>query len=157
MVPRRVSPERAASSRRLSAAAVVAAAALLAACGGGGGQVQAHPATTTTTAPAPSTTAGGSSVTVGIICIAPTDAAQAVLSAWTAGDRAAAGRCAAPAAVSALFARASTGAGWTFQGCGGPDPGVPQCTYASAAGHASLTLIGSEASGWRVDSLSFGP
>jgi hypothetical protein len=132
--------------------------ALLAACGGGGSQVQSHrrPAAATTV-PSASSTTGGPSVTVGIVCIDPTDAAQSVLSAWTAGDRAAAARCASPAVVSALFGRASRGTGWTFQGCGGPDPGVPQCTYTAAGAHASLTLMGSESSGWRVDSLSFGP
>ena len=159
MVPSRVGPQRAAAPAGLTtAAAVVAAASLLVACGGSSSQVQTRrsPATSTT-APAPSSTAGGPSVTVGIICSVPTDAAQALLSAWLAGDRAAAGRCASPAAVSALFARAGRGTGWTFQGCDGPDPGVPQCSYASAGGHASLTLMGSEASGWKVDSLSFGP
>ena len=157
MVPSRLGPQRAASPRRLIAAGAVATA-VLAGCGGSSGRVQSHhsPATTTT-APAASSTTGGPSVTVGIVCIAPTDAAQALLSAWTAGDQAAAGRCASPAAVAALFGHASRGTGWTFQGCGGPDPGVPQCTYSSAGGHASLTLMGSEASGWRVDSLSFGP
>ena len=158
MVPSRVGPQRAAAPAGLTtAAAVVAAASLLVACGGSSSQVQTRPSpATSTTAPAPSTS-GGPSVTVGIICSVPTDAAQALLGAWLAGDRAAAGRCASPAAVSALFARAGRGTGWTFQGCDGPDPGVPQCSYASAGGHASLTLMGSEASGWKVDSLSFGP
>ena len=158
MVPSRVGPQRAGAPAGLTTAAVVvAAASLLVACGGSSSHVQTRrsPATSTT-APAPSTS-GGPSVTVGIICSVPTDAAQALLSAWLAGDRAAAGRCASPAAVSALFARAGRGTGWTFQGCDGLDPGVPQCSYASAGGHASLTLMGSEASGWKVDSLSFGP
>jgi hypothetical protein len=156
VVPSRLGPQRAAPPRRLIAAAAVAAA-VLAGCGGSSGRVQSRHSPVSTTAPAASSTTGGPSVTVGIICIAPTDAAQALLSAWATGDQAAAGRCASPAAVSALFGHASRGTGWTFQGCGGPDPGVPQCTYASAGGHASLTLMGSEASGWKVDSLSFGP
>jgi hypothetical protein len=138
--------------------AVVAAASVLAGCGGSNGPVQARRSRpTTTTTPVPPSTPGGPSVTVGIICIDPTDAAQTLLRAWGAGDRAAAARCASPAAVSALFARASRGSGWTFQGCDGPDPGVPQCSYASGGGRASLTLMGSEASGWKVDSLSFSP
>jgi hypothetical protein len=155
VVPSRIGPQRAATPRGLSVAAFVAAAVLLAACGGGGGQAQTRRSTPTTTTS--STGGGGPTVTVGIICVTPTDASQAVLSSWTAGDRAAAARCASPAVVSALFAHASRGTGWTFKGCDGPDPGVPQCTYASSGGHASLTLVGSEASGWHVDSLSFGP
>jgi hypothetical protein len=137
------------------AAALLATAVLAAACGGSSGRVQPRRSPTTTTL-TPTSTGGGPSVTVGIICSAPVDAAQALFSAWVAGDQAAAGRCASPAAVSALFARARRGTGWAFQGCDGPDPGVPQCTYASGAGHVALTLMGSEASGWKVDSLSFG-
>jgi prepilin-type processing-associated H-X9-DG protein len=77
--------------------------------------------------------------------------------AWQAADPAAAGRCAAPAAVATLFGRRGEGAAWTFEGCDGPDPGVPRCNYAYAGGHASLRLAGTEAQGWKVDQVSFGP
>lgn len=142
---------------RARVAALLAGAAVLAACGGGGGgRVQTRPPVTSApTVPSTLPSAGGPSVTVGIICSTPTDAAQAVVNAWMAADQAAAQRCASPAAVGTLFARAR--AAWTFQGCDGPDPGVPQCTYAYPGGHASLTLAGTEAQGWKVDRVAFGP
>jgi hypothetical protein len=127
----------------------------LAGCGDGGGKVATRGPSTTTSTTLPG--GGGPSVTVGIICMTPTDAAQAVVSAWQAGDSTAAARCASASAVSTLFAHPGRGAGWTLQGCGGPDPGVPVCTFAYAAGHASFTLQGTEAQGWQVDEVSFSP
>ena len=127
----------------------------LAGCGGGSAQVATHPPTTT--APTVPANGGGPSVTVGIICITPTDAAQAVVSAWQAGDAAAAARCATAGTVSTLFAHPGAGAGWTFQGCDGPDPGVPICTFDYPGGHASLTLQGTEAQGWKVAQVAFAP
>ena len=125
----------------------------LAGCGGGGGKVATRgPSTTVATTPPG---AGGPSVTVGIICITPTDASQAVLSAFQAGDATAAARCASASAVSTLFAHPGRGAGWTLHGCDGPDPGVPICTVDYAGGHASFTLQGTEAQGWKVDSVAF--
>ena len=127
----------------------------LAGCGGGSAQVATHPPTTT--APTVPANGGGPSVTVGIICITPTDAAQAVVSAWQAGDAAAAARCATAGTVSTLFAHPGAGAGWTFHGCDGPDPGVPICTFDYPGGHASLTLHGTEAQGWHVAQVAFTP
>jgi hypothetical protein len=130
---------------RAAAVVLVVSAVLLGACGGGSSGVQSQkPVTTTTTA------ASSPPLTVGIICMTPTDAAQAFVAAWMAGDQGAAGRCATPAAVSTLFARNGRGAGWTFQTCDGPDPGVPVCTFAYTGGTARLTLNGTEAAGWKV-------
>jgi hypothetical protein len=142
---------------RARVATLLVGVAVLTACGGGGGgRVQTRaPVTSVPTLPSTPASPGGPSVTVGIICSTPTEAAQALVNAWMAADQAAAGRCASPAAVATLFAR--TRAAWTFQGCDGPDPGVPQCTFAYSGGHASLTLAGTEAQGWRVDHVSFGP
>ena len=137
---------------RARVVALLAGVAVLAACGGGSGRVQTRASVPTVpSTPAP----GGPSVTIGIICSTPNDAAQALVNAWMAADPGAAGRCASAAAIAALFARAR--APWTFQGCDGPDPGVPQCTYAYSGGHASLTITGTEARGWKVDRVSFGP
>lgn len=126
----------------------------LAGCGGGGGTVTSR-GRSTTTAPTLPLGGGGPSVTVGIICITPTDASQAVVSAWQAGDMTAAARCASTSAVSTLFAHPGRGAGWTLQGCDGPDPGVPVCTFVYAGGHATFTLQGTEAQGWKVDQVAF--
>ena len=64
----------------------------------------------TTVAARPSTTAAPS----------PESAAKALYDAWTRGDRAAAGRVAQPAAVTALFARTWQAAdGWAFRECTG--------------------------------------
>lgn len=139
--------------RPASVAVAVLAAVLLAGCGGGTSRVASHhPATTTTTGLG----AGGPSVTVGIICDTPTAAAQALVAAWTAGDRPAAGRCAMPGAVTTLFTRPGQGSGWTFQACDGPDPGVPICTFTYSGGTARLTLMGTEAAGWKVSQVDLG-
>jgi hypothetical protein len=90
-----------------------------------------------------------------LVCSTPSDAAHAFVQAWQAGDRAAAGRCAAPDAVAALFARAAPSVPWAFQQCDGPDPGVPVCTYTFPGGTAQLTLMGTEAQGWKVSALRF--
>jgi len=84
----------------------------------------------------------------------PAQAAQTFVQAWTAGDRAAAGRCAMAGAVTAIFANSGAGAAWTFQGCGGPDPGVPICTFVYPGGSARLTLMGTEAQGWKVSQIT---
>ncbi len=135
--------------------AAVAAAGLLAlaACGGGSSQVQSHPTTTVPPAPA----SGGPGVTIGIICTTPTDASQTLVRAVQAGDANAAARCASPSVVSAVLARPGHGAGWSFQGCDGPDPGVPQCSVTYPGGRATLTLMGTEAQGWSVSSVAFAP
>jgi hypothetical protein len=84
-------------------------------------------------------------------CTTPTDASRTVVAGWVANDRVTAGRCATPDAVATLFADAGRAAGWTFQGCDGPDPGVPVCTFGSPRRTARLTLHGTEAAGWTVD------
>ena len=134
---------------RAAAGMLVVSAVLLGACGGGSTGVQTQKPTATTTPSNPP-------LTIGIICTTPTDAAEAFVGAWMAGDRAAAGRCATPVAVSTLFARNGRGAGWTFQACRGPDPGVPVCTFAYPGGTARLTLNGTEAAGWKVAQVQLG-
>jgi hypothetical protein len=134
---------------KTAAAVLVVSSVLLGACGGGSSGVQSQKPTTTTAPSSPP-------LTIGIICTTPTDAAQTFVAAWMAGDRGAAGRCAAPGAVSTLFARNGHAAGWTFQACGGPDPGVPVCTFAYPGGTAQLTLNGTEAAGWKVAQVQLG-
>ena len=56
-----------------------------------------------------------------------------------------------------LFAQPGHSAGWTFQTCGGPDPGVPVCSFAYPGGTARLTLQGTEAAGWSVDRVELNP
>jgi hypothetical protein len=112
------------------------------------------PTTTTTTLAATTSTTAPTTVTVGIICTTPADATQSVVNAWIAGDRAAASRCASNTVVTKLFQASGAGAKWTFQGCHG-DPGVPTCSYSYQGGGANFTLNGSEASGWKLVSLTF--
>ena len=136
---------------RVLAACVVT----LGACGGGGGGTVTARNPSTTAAPV--TTPGGPSVTVGIICSTPTDAAQSVVSAWMVDDAAGAARCATSVSVSTLFTRKGSGAHWTFHGCGGPDPAGPICTFDYPGGHATFTVQGSDAQGWKVAQVAFAP
>jgi len=162
VVPGRLGAQRAAEPARLNRSAILAAALgvalVAAACGGGSTQAERHHggSTTTTTPSTTGTSAGGPPLTVGIICTTPTDAAQAFVAGWVAGDRAAASRCGSPDAVTTIFAHGTNAAAWAFQGCGGPDPGVPVCTFTYPGGTAQLTLMGTEAQGWKVSSTSLG-
>lgn len=131
------------------------------ASGGGGDNTIDTTATTleTTTSTAlvdtTTTTAGTTTVTVGIICTTPEDAAKSVVSAWQADDRPAAERCASVAALDVLFKASGAGANWTFQDCGGPDPGVPTCQFSYVGGAANFKMTGTEATGWKVDEVSY--
>jgi hypothetical protein len=127
---------------------VVGAVLVAAACSGTNGARHAGNGTTSTTISVSST--GGTTVPTGG-CSTPTIAARAVVDAWLAGDRATAAGCATPDAVGTLFARSGRSAGWTFQSCDGPDPGVPVCTFTYPGGIGRLTLHGTEAAGWSVD------
>jgi hypothetical protein len=111
--------------------------------------------TDATTSTGPTTTDGTSSVTVGIICITPDDAASAVVSAWTAGEREAARRCASDAVVDQLFQTNGAGNTWMSQGCDATDPAAPVCGYSYEGGAAFLTTSGSDADGWKVTRLQF--
>jgi hypothetical protein len=126
------------------------AAVVAASCSGTNGTRHAERTTTSTTITVP--TSGATTAPTGS-CLTPTDAARAVVAAWIAGDRAAAGRCATPDAVATLFTRSGSTAGWTFQACDGPDPGVPVCTFTYPGGVGRLTLQGTEAAGWAVDQV----
>ncbi len=117
----------------------------LVACGGATTTATSHPSTTTTTT--------DSSVTIGIVCSTPTDAATSLVNAWKAGDRAAAARCAMGDVVSQLFKVRTDTTGWSFAGCGGSDPGVPVCSFLFSKGSATLTIEGTEARGWKVTKL----
>lgn len=107
-----------------------------------------------TTTPSASTPSGQTSVTVAIVCTTPEDASQGVVSAWIAGDRAGAGRCATEPALDTLFETSGAGAQWTFQGCFG-DPGVPDCAFTYPGGSAHFTLNGTEAAGWNVVQVGY--
>ena len=101
---------------------------------------------------------GGPSVNIGIICSTPRDAALSTLNAWISNNRAAARRCASPAALDVLFTR-PTGSGgvnqgvvgWILQGCAGT-----VCSFAYPHGTLQLTTSGSDAAGWVVTRAEFG-
>jgi hypothetical protein len=119
-------------------------------CGTSHGTHQAGSAATSTTTNVPST---GTTVPGADSCATPTLAAHALVDSWIAGDRGRAAECATPDAVATLFAHPGHAAGWTFQGCDGPDPGVPVCTFAYPGGVGRLTLKGTEAAGWSVNQV----
>jgi hypothetical protein len=128
----------------------ISAALGAASCGGATTTRHVNPRPTTTPTRVPST--GGTTIPTAS-CTTPTLAARAVVDAWLAGDRMAAGQCATPDAVAMLFAHPGHAAGWTFRGCDGPDPGVPVCTFSYPGGVGRLTLHGTEAAGWSVDNV----
>jgi len=130
-------------------AGLLAAAIALAACGGGT-SAAVHRVASTTPGTAP-TGRGGSSVNVGIICSTPRDAALAVVNAWISNERAAARRCATPAAVESLFAQAAGPEGWIVQRCAGT-----VCSFSHPDATLRLTMGGSDAAGWIVDRVEFG-
>jgi hypothetical protein len=134
-------------SRRARVAGLLGAAIAVAGCSSGGSGGGAHPAASTTAA---TSSSGGSSVNIGIICSSPADAAHAVVSAWTAGDRAAARRCGTPTAVATLFAHAPGTDGWVLQQCAGT-----VCSFRHPHGTLRLTVLGSDAAGWVVGRVQF--
>jgi hypothetical protein len=127
----------------------------LVACGDGGGSDRSAETTTRATAGSTSTTDDTSSVTIGIICTSPAEAASTLVSAWTAGDRGAAERCATAAVVEDLFATSGAGSSWTAQGCETSSPDSSVCAYGYEGGAALLTVAGSDAAGWKVTKLRF--
>jgi len=126
----------------------------------GGSDVAIDPASTTsssttTLTPARTTFLGGLlPVTVGIICTTAEEASMTLVDAWLDGDQAAAGRCATEAAVTTIFQTSGAGAQYTWQGCFG-DPGMPTCSYTYEGGAVNLALAGTEAAGWKVQSVSY--
>jgi hypothetical protein len=136
--------------RRARVAGLLAAAIVLAACGGGSSG-SAHSGASTTAAATTATSGSGGSVNIGIICSTPTDAANAVVNAWISGNRAAARRCASPAAVESLFARAAGPEGWILQRCAGT-----VCSFTHPYATLRLTMGGSDAAGWIVTRVEFG-
>ena len=110
-------------------------------------------AATTTLAPVTTTTAP-TSVTVGIICSTPEDAAHSLIDAQIANDETAAHRCASDAAVDALFPTSDPDANYTFQGCFTGETPV-RCSFTYEGGAVTFVMSGSAAAGWRVDSAGF--
>jgi hypothetical protein len=113
--------------------------------------------TTITESETTTTTLAGTqtpSATIGTICTTPEEASKAFVESWIAGDQAAAARCATNAAVTTIFQTSGAGAQYTFQGCGG-DPGVPSCSYTYEGGVMVLSVAGTEATGWKVQSLEY--
>jgi hypothetical protein len=142
------------------AAIVLVAAAGLTACSSDDGSQSTDETTTrgtdaSTSSSSPSTTEATTSVTVGIICSAPQDAASALVSAWTAGDRDAAKRCASDSVVDRLFQGSGAGNTWMDQGCDATEPTAPVCAYSYEGGAAFLTATGSDADGWKITKLRF--
>ena len=86
------------------------------------------------------------------------EAAEAVYTAWTHADQAAAGKNATPSAVAALFARTwSAGDGWVFTDCQGA-AGHVFCTWTRPGG--KLVLRANNNTGapfFFVDEVSFQP
>jgi hypothetical protein len=130
-------------------ASLMIAAITVASCGGGGGGASGRVGSPVSTS---SPSGAGTPLTNGMSCSTPSDAVHAFVDSWMAGDRGATARCATPDAVATIFEQ-RRGATWTFQGCDGPDPGVPVCSYSFPGGMARLTLHGTEANGWMVDSV----
>ena len=164
MVPRRFGSERAsgrvgvrdASNRVVRFGCAIAVAAALAACDGGSGSQSKDESTTTRgTDASTSTTEDTTSVTVGIICSTPQDAASALVAAWTANDRGAAPRCASDAVVTEFFKNDGSGNTWMSQGCDTTDPAAPVCAYSYEGGAAFLTVEGSDAAGWKVTKVKY--
>ncbi len=110
-------------------------------------------AVTTTIAPVTTTTAP-TSVTVGIICSTPEDAAHSLIDAQIANDETAAHRCASSAAVDALFPTSDADATYTFQGCLTSETPVT-CSFTYEGGAVTFVMSGSAAAGWKVDSAGF--
>ena len=94
-----------------------------------------NPTTTSTTAPTSSTTGAPSSTTT--LPTTPQGFATALLAAWAAGDRAAAGAVATPEAVEETFALTSQS--WTLAECGGA-AGSTICRYTSPAGELQVQV-----------------
>lgn len=137
-------------SRRGAVVALVAVASLVAACSGNSDTNTSKSGNRTTSTTSPDTP----SVTIGIICDTPTDAAQSFEQAWEAGDRAAAARCADDAAVTTIFRTGGRSANWEFEGCES-DPGGSTCSYRYEGGSAAFTVRGSDADGWKVAKVVF--
>jgi hypothetical protein len=139
--------------RATGVSAVAFGAALLvgvcSGCGGGSGTNHAAGTTTTSTTTVPTTT--GPAPTAD--CTTPTLATRSVLAGWAAQDRAITGTCATVTVVNALFAYRGSPAGAALQGCGGPDPGVPVCTFNYSGGTGRFTLQGTDSSGWSVQDV----
>ena len=110
---------------------------------------------TEATTPSTTSTTATASVTIGIICTTPEDAAHSFVESWIAGDEAAARRCASDDAVTTLFEHSGSGAQYAFQGCFGDDPASPTCSYTYEGGALNLAVTGSDAAGWTVESLSY--
>jgi len=141
------------------AAAACAVALVAAACSGSddsaGKTGSSTPRSSTPTAVAPPTVPDTTSVTIGIICTTPEDAAQGIVAAWGADDRAAASRCASAAVIDRLFQTSGAGNSWFFQGCDRADPGVPICAFSYEGGAAFFTVEGTDAAGWKATKLEF--
>jgi hypothetical protein len=134
----------------------IAVAVTLAACGGGSSSESKDESTTTRgTDASTSTTEDTTSVTIGIICSTPQDAASALVTAWTADDRGAAARCASESIVTELFTNNGSGNTWMSQGCDTTDPTAPVCAYSYEGGAAFLTVEGSDAAGWKVTKVKY--
>jgi hypothetical protein len=138
---------------------LVAAGAVLALSGDDDNNVAIDATTTTsssttTTLVTTTTIPGSTPVTIGVICTTAEEAAMSVIDAWIAGDQAGAARCASETAVTTIFETTGAGAQYTWQGCLG-DPGVPTCSYTYEGGAVNLAVAGTEATGWKVQSVSY--
>ena len=140
-------------------AALCVLALVGAACSGGddsGGKTASSTTrSSTATTVVPPTVPDTTSVTIGIICTTPEDAAQGIVAAWGADDRAAASRCASTAVIDRLFQTSGAGNSWLFQGCDRSDPGLPICAFSYEGGAAFFTVEGTDAAGWKATKLEF--
>lgn len=93
---------------------------------------------------------GGSTTTAS--CTSVEEAAQTVLDAWQAGDRATASSCASDAAVEELFG-VPTSVEMTYAGCTGVDSTHVDCSYRYEGGSMTMTITGSGTS-WRVETVT---
>ncbi len=118
---------------------------------GGGDSTSTGTDKSTPSSPDPDET----SVTIGVICTSPSEAAETVVSAWEASDKAAALRCSNTETVDQLFKTSGASAEWVFQGCTTTTPEKSQCPFTYEGGAAFFTVTGSDAMGWQASSLSY--
>jgi hypothetical protein len=164
VVPRRIGAQRPAGSasvnaRALGVVTLLSLGALLAGCGGGSDSSESTstPSTSAASSTSSSTTVDTTSVTVGIVCSTPADAATSLVQAWTAGDQGAAARCASAEVVQQLFATSGAGNTWRDEGCDASNQPAPTCSYFYEGGGALLTASGSDAAGWKITKLTLVP
>ena len=84
----------------------------------------------------------------------PEDAANGLLKAWKTKDRIEAAKFATEAAYTKLFTEGGGPEGMQSQGCSN-EKGIYNCGYTYPGGALIMIVNGSEAAGYKVDSIEF--